>query len=340
MRTATALAAAFALTAPAVRADFSYEQMTQVTGGSILKTPMIGGRLKEPTTQTVMVKGNRMVHIGKDRATVIDVDKETFTEINFEKKTYSVITFAEMKQAMDSMAQRLSAAQGQKGQNAPEMTFKAAVNETGASKEISGVKAFQRILTLTGEAPMTDQAGNAHVSGSIVESDMWLAPEVEGYGQVRAFYRNMGEKFGRMFGSGSFNFAPGMAQAFSELGKETAKLEGVPVLQIAKMTQTLDGKAVGGFGGVPMPTRGQVGAAATDSVAGAALGRFGGLGGLGRKKKEEVPQQTASEAPPAGPMMETTTQLSKFSSAEVEGSRFDVPAGFKQVENEMKKMAK
>jgi len=337
----TALVVALAVSGVPMMADFSYEQMSQVTGGSILKTPMIGGRMKEPTTQSVMLKGNRMIHLGKDRATVIDVDKETFTEINFDKKSYSVITFAEMKQAMDAMAQRMAEAQGQRGQKAPEMTFKAAVNDTGATKEVSGVTASQKILTLTGEAPMTDQAGNTHVSGSVLETDTWLAADIEGYEQVRAFYQRMGEKFGRMFGSGSYNFAPGMAKGFAELAAETAKLQGIPVLQISKMTQTMDGKPVPGFGGVTMPTRGQVGAAATDSVAGAALGRFGGLGGLGRKKKEEAPApQTATDAPPAGPMMETTTQLSKFSSAAVDASKFDVPAGFKQVESEMKKLAK
>ena len=108
------------------------------------------------------------------------------------------------------------------------------------------------------------------------------------------------------------------------------------------MTQTMDGKPVPGFGGIPMPTRGQVGAAATDSVAGAALGRLGGLGGFGRKKKDDQQAQQAPppDAPPAGPMMETTTQMSKFSSAAVDASKFEPPAGFKQVDSEMKRMTR
>ncbi|MEO8026082.1 MAG: hypothetical protein ABI823_06395 [Bryobacteraceae bacterium] len=337
---ATALLTTMALTGPMLRADFSYEQTTQVTGGSIVNTPFAGGRVKEPVIRTVMVKGNRMVHLGKDRATIIDIDAETFTEVNFEKKNYSVLTFAEMKQALDAVAQRMAAAQGQRGPQAAESEFKLSVNDTGASKEVSGVNTSQKILTLTTESPTTDQSGNTHTSGSIFESDMWLAPEIPGYDQVRAFNQRMGEKFGRAFGGASFNFSPGMSRGLSELAKETAKLKGIPVLQTSKMTQTMDGKPVPGFGGMNMPTRGQMGAAAGDSVAGAALGRLGGLGGFGRKKKEEAPAQQAppEDAPPAGPMMETTTQMTTFSSQPVEASKFEPPAGFKQVESEMKKM--
>ena len=63
------------------------------------------------------------------------------------------------------------------------------------------------------------------------------------------------------------------------------------------------------------------------ALAGAALGRFGGLG---RKKDKD---ETASDGKPTGPaiLIETTSESSGFSSAAVDASRFEVPAGFKQV---------
>jgi hypothetical protein len=87
------------------------------------------------------------------------------------------------------------------------------------------------------------------------------------------------------------------------------------------------------------------------------LGRLGGigggLGGLRRGKKQESqpepppqppPQQAppaqAQGGPPAGILMESTTELSGFSSAPADPSKFETPTGFKQVENEMLKQTR
>ena len=68
-------------------------------------------------------------------------------------------------------------------------------------------------------------------------------------------------------------------------------------------------------------------------------------GGFGRKKKAEAPkeekQETASTSAPSGDapatLMEMTTEMSGFSSAPVELSRFAVPSGFKKVESDMQR---
>src|SRR5260370_3291507 len=92
-------------------ADFSYEESTKITGGMMAGVMKFAGafskQAREPIQSTVAIKGNRMVHLSKDRASVIDLDNETMTEINFPKKTYSVVTFAEMKQAMEDAMQRM-----------------------------------------------------------------------------------------------------------------------------------------------------------------------------------------------------------------------------------------
>ena len=84
------------------------------------------------------------------------------------------------------------------------------------------------------------------------------------------------------------------------------------------------------------------------AAASAALGRLpgmGGLGGFGRKKPKDQPQeqpqqqqqQQAKAAPGAGMLMETATEMSSFSSAPVDGSKFDIPSGFKQVQSDLEK---
>jgi hypothetical protein len=74
------------------------------------------------------------------------------------------------------------------------------------------------------------------------------------------------------------------------------------------------------------------------------LGRLGGIGGLGGigRKKEDPPK--ATQEPPKEvtwqevTLLEQVTEITNLSST-VDASKFQVPTGFKQVENEMKKLA-
>src|SRR5512138_1797726 len=96
------LAVLACLTAAGLPADFSYEQTSKLTGGAMASMMKVAGvfskSAREPIRTTMAVKGDRMVTLTGNNATVIDLGKETFTEIDFQKKTYSVMTFAEMKQ--------------------------------------------------------------------------------------------------------------------------------------------------------------------------------------------------------------------------------------------------
>ena len=103
-------------------------------------------QLREPVQSSVSVKGNRMVHLSKDHAQIIDLDSETITEVNFPKKQYSVMTFAEMTQAMERAMHR---AQDKKAESKPAegkpsdttTDFKVDVKETGQTKQIAGYTA-------------------------------------------------------------------------------------------------------------------------------------------------------------------------------------------------------
>ncbi len=358
MRFRFALVAGVLLASASVlMADFQYEQTTKITGGMLMSMARFGGkRLTEPQTSTIAVKGNRMVHLSPQSAQITDLDKETITHVDFEKKTYSVMTFQQMKEMMQ---QAMEAMQKREGASDASVTFTATVKETGQKKAVNGMNANEYILTMAMNA--TDQKSGQ--SGAInITNDMWMAPEVPGYQEVRDFQLRMAEKLGIGLGESNplASMRPGMGAGMAEMAKQMSKLKGIPVMQVTRMGSTPDGKPLPAASEAPeLSQQSQVnvgdaaghaaGDAAAGAAAGAVLGRLPGLGGFGRKKPKEQPkeqtqeqpqQQQAKAAPGAGMLMETTTEMGSFSSAPVDGSKFDVPSGFKQVQSDLEKRRK
>ncbi|MCX6638180.1 MAG: hypothetical protein NT090_24250, partial [Acidobacteria bacterium] len=378
IRRASRIAIGAALAVAPLVADFSYEQTTKITGGAMAGMMRVAGvfskTAREPIKQTVIVKGDRMVNLTADTAHITDLGKETITDINFKNKTYSVITFAQMRQAMAQLQEKMKSQKAPEGADRADVDFKASVKETGQTKVISGLTAKEVILTL--EMQVKDRESGKAGAMDVV-SDMWLAPQIPGYGEVRDFYRRMAEKMAWAPGAamgGMGQSQPGMMKGMAELAKESAKLDGVPVLQIMRMGSSA--QAMADFSAPAQPQQQGQGQQETPSVRGAAgnaagntagnaagnaatgaiagrLGRLGGigggLGGLRRGKQQsqpepppqpppqQAPPAQAQGGPPAGILMESTTELSGFSSAPADPSKVETPAGYKQVENEMLK---
>lgn len=327
-----------------LRADFSYEQTSQMVGGVMKSLSFMSKQLREPMRHTVLVKGDRMATVSATSASVIDLAAETITEINFDKKTYSVMTFAEMEAMLRSLDEK------SKDKDQPEWTIKASVKETGQTQNINGLETREAILTIEFEG--TDQKTGQPATMMTTTSDMWLTPSVAGYDEVRSFYQRMAQKLN--WTPGSMPMASGrQAKGFAAMYREAAKLNGVPVRQLTKMTMGA-GMAQGQEGmaeaqaeqpqSQPEPQVEQE----KPSVGGALGrlgGRFGGFGGFGRKKKQQQEEQPQTETQPAssqpqqrgtggssGALMEIQTDMTGFSSASVDASKFEVPAGFKRVE--------
>jgi hypothetical protein len=317
-------------------ADFSYEQTTTITGGMLKSVSFLSKQMREPIRSTVALKGDRLAMISPQSGHVIDLGAETITEINFQKRTYSVITFAQMAEAMRQMQTKAKS----------DYTIKPSVKETGQTREINGMSTREIVMTLEFEG--TDPKTNQRATMMVMVADMWIAPEVPGYAEVREFHQRMARKLnwvpgaGGMMGGGQES-AKGMAEMYKEMGK----LNGMPVLQLTKMNMggaIPQGEQPAAAGATPPPPQPEVQHPQQQQVdlerptVGGALGRLGGrLGGLGKKK--QTPEQTSGSQPQAqaagGPpsMMEMTSELSGFSSAAADASKFEVPAGFKQVES-------
>jgi carbon monoxide dehydrogenase subunit G len=313
-------------------ADFTYEQTTKITGGAMMSMVKVAGvfsrQLREPMRSTVMVKGNRMAHVMPDTATIIDLDKETITEINFKKKTYSVITFAQMADALKQLDAKLKS---EKGGQQMDISIKPSVKNTGQTRDINGMSTHEAMLTMEFEG--TDQKTQKRGTFMVMVSDMWLAPDIAGYQEVQQFYQRMSQKLAWTPGGNMFMQSPQASKGMAEMMKELCKINGVPVYQVTKMNM---GEMTPAMTQSAPPPQQQV-QTEEEKPKGGALGRLGGrlgsFGGFGRKKEEPAQEQAQQ---PSGPtsLMETTTELSGFSAGPVDGSKFEVPAGFKQVDSE------
>ena len=329
------LAVASAMTACILSADFSYEQNSRITGGmmagAMKMAAVFSKQAREPIHALVGVKGDRMIHLSSTHGTIIDLNKETITTVDFQKKTWSVMTFAEMEQAMKQMSEKMK-----EKQSDADMKFKVSVNPTGQAKDIGGMATKEMIMKM--EMEMTDQKSGQQGS-MIITTDMWVAPKVAGYDEVRQFYQRMSTKInwapGQMGGMGR----PDMSKGMAEVVKETSKLDGMPVYETIRMGG--DGTQAQAAAPGEQPKQEQQ---KPQPSAGSAIGSaLGGKFGLGRKKKPADEQQ---QAPPAdaqqqgqgdaGLLMEMVTETSNFSSAPMDPAKFEVPAGFKQVKPEMR----
>lgn len=327
-------------------ADFQYEQTTRVTGGSLLNMPIVGSRLKEPHANTHYIQGNRMAMSSKDLTTIYDLDKGTVTHINKDKRTYSVMTFEEMRQAMEASLKRLQEANNKN----PDVNLNWAVNVQDANedRDIAGYSAHHYILTVSGEA-LDQKTGNT--AGTRITMDLWNARDFPGSEEIRAFYRRFAERMGADFSSDLNPMVRAqLGKGWAQAAQQMTKMEGFTVMSVTRMSSLMNGQEV--MVSADQQQRPNVGEAvkegARESAVGAATSRLGGLGGLaagglsglGRKKKAQEPppqQQQASGNMVPATMMEMTTELTNAAYMPIDPAVFSIPAGFKQVESDLKR---
>ena len=237
-------------------ADFTYTETTQITGGSMMGMMKMAGafsrqarQMGQPVVSTVAIKGNRMARINPDRTEIIDLDAETITTIDTVKREYTVVTFEQMKQQMEAAAEKARAQQQKSAQTAPaeqpantDVKFEVHVRNTGQSRDVVGLNASEAILTMNMNA--TDKT-SGQTGSMAITNDMWMAPEIPGYDEVKEFYRKYALKMGTVFSSA---VSPAMLAQYRDAGagmadmaKEMSKLKGTPVLQVMRMGMTTDG---------------------------------------------------------------------------------------------------
>ncbi len=325
-------------------------------------------QMLQPTTTTHYLKGNRLRTDRPDgTAQIIDLDGRRVIAIDLNKKTYAVATFEQIQAAMQQAMQRMQQQMQQNPQQAPaapqpqnaqinitptihvtpgtgnRVILNQPTNETNVQMDI----AMQAIAT-GANAPPPGQPSSATATYSM-NMDTFVAPGVAGYQEFAQFYRRMAQEVNWMkLPAMNVQIDPRVAQGMSELQQNSDALKGFPLLSYVSMTIVAVGPD-----GQPLSTASQSGAQnqpppappASSSDSGIpttpSAAMMKGLGGLfGKKKQDNSAPATQTSAPPANPnsnpnaLMEITTQVTSFSESSLDGSLFDVPAGFAQVQED------
>ncbi|HUI54867.1 MAG TPA: hypothetical protein VLY04_07840 [Bryobacteraceae bacterium] len=328
------------LAASTLSADFSYHEKSTVTGGVMLSLLKMAGvfskQAREPIETTVSYKGDKMVSRSETHATIIDLAAETITNVDMQKKTYSVMTFEQMKQMLEQMSAKMQ----KKSPDSPSMDFKVSVTPTGNTKPIAGFDAKELVVKMEMQStdPQSGQQGTM-----VITTNVWIAPSVTGYGEVRDFRKRMAEKLNWSPGGNPFMARPDVAKGMAEVEKESAKLDGMPVFQTVSMgAPGQPGAASSGNTGQPQaqPQQQQQQPPPARPSLGGLLGKSIGISRNKQSSDQPQGQQGSTQQGSGNPgsLLEMQTEMSAFSSGAVDDSLFAIPAGFKKLEPDLKRM--
>jgi hypothetical protein len=346
----------------AARADFKYTETTRVTGGMMAGMLKFAGVFSKnanaPVVTTVYVKGNRLRRDSSDKsAEIIDLDGRRVITLDNAKHTYSVATFDQMRQALQQAQQKMH--ENMKDQKAQvTLNPKFDVTPTGSTREILGQPArevkvkFEMEMQAQGKAEDgTQQNANGTMT---MASDMWMAPSITGYQEIRDFYKRMVTEIDWVPASGIM-VDPRAAKGMQELQKNSSQMQGLPLVQYISMYLGAMPQSQGATAQGAQPqaasnsgsqgTSASGGPSSPSDAAVKALSTLGGFGGFGRRKKKQDQQQsdqgssTASSnasAPPssAGSFMDLTAEVTSFSSDSLDPNLFEIPAGYTEIKGD------
>jgi len=327
----------------------------------------------QPTTTTHYIKGNRLRTDSQDGTTlIIDLDGRRVISIDLKNKTYGVATFDQIKAAMEQAQQQVqqqmqqNPEQAQQMQNAqititptihvtPGSGSRVILNQPTNETKVEMDLAMQ--ATATGaNTPPPDQPnpGTATYSMNV---DTFVAPSVTGYQEFAQFYRRMAQQVNWLkLPAMNVQIDPRVAQGMSELQKNSDALKGFPLLSYVSMTiaATVNGQPLpnssqnGAQNQPPSPPPPQTSSSSDNSIpTSPSAVVMKGLGGLFGKKKQDnsagsnqgAGSNQAGAAPPnpnsnPNALMEITTQVTSFTDSSLDGSLFDIPAGYTQVQED------
>lgn len=323
----TIIALLLATSIPAF-ADFQYTEKSKITGGAMAGSmKMVGVFSKEArqasqgTTSTISLKGNKMRREGEaGTAEIIDLDGRRMIHIDLKQKTYSIMTFEQLRAQMEEARRKMAEQQAKHGQQNPQVkiTPKIQVTPGAGTRQILNYTAKEMKTRVEMEMQSQDPK-NPGSANTWVSADSWIAP-VKGYDELKRFYSRMAQELDWLPGT-VLGANPQMSVASVELQKSTAKLTGLPLLQYTSMGM-----------GAPQPANTSPSTQDQPKSSGNPISK--GLGGIfGRKGKDDSSQQQSSSANAGGSLMDVTTEVTAVSNSALDASLFEIPAGFKQVEN-------
>jgi hypothetical protein len=349
--------------------DVTYVSVTSVEfAGALGRAANFVSRLAGQSTdltQTVYLKGNKMLRADESTSMLFDLDAEHIVTLNHEEKTYSILTFADFRSRMEEMVRDVTdemeggeAADdaGEQGreetdsqsEEAPEMDFRFdfAVDPTGETSTVNGHPAERFLMTISMEARRAEAAEpsseEAVPEGTLViASDLWMSSDLQGYDEYETFHLRFAETFGgSMLGEKEMqSMAGALQQAFAsdpriregleKAQTEAANLEGVEVRNVTHVVLVAAGETFDPA--LAFQSAEQVEEEEEERPA-RGLGRFARrlaqqASGLANEPEEEA----AAEAATQGTLLTVTTEMRDYSTASVPASIFDLPGDYAEV---------
>ncbi|MGO9093779.1 MAG: DUF4412 domain-containing protein [Bryobacteraceae bacterium] len=267
----------------AARADFSYTMTMKTAGGMAAAA---GG-----SSDHAYIKGDKLRTDHGNTSTILDLSAQTVTHINHTQKTYTVAPIGQF-----------AAGAGQ-----VDVDMKIDVQETGQHQTIGGYNCHEVVMTMDVDSPQMQQMGGGKMHMTV---DFWVSPDVPGYPEMRALYQRMAN--GPGWAALTHGAGQGMQKAMADIQKKMAGINGVPVLQVIKMS---------------MP--GNSAQAAQMAQARARLEAMKAQGGEQAKMADKI-LATMGGGSSGGSLMEMTIESSGFSTAGIPASEFVPPAEYRK----------
>jgi sRNA-binding protein len=359
VRASLAVVLLFALCFPA-RGDFKYTETSGITGGAMMGMATFAAKFSrssrdafKPTVTTRYVKGNRMRNDNADGTVqIIDLDGRQIINIDNKNRTYSVTTFEEMKAAMEKaqkeIQEKTTEQQPAAKKEDPQINVKPKITVLpgGGNRVILGLPATETKVQMdmemeaknTGQTPPPQPGQPTSITFSML-MDTWVAPDVPGYKELGQFYVRMAKEV-NWVPPINMHVDPRMTQGMSELQKNSAALKGLPMLSYVSMTippgQGQGNTAGNGNQNTAASSNSSSSDSTPSSPSDAMMKGLGGLFGKKKQKDDAAAQNNGTALPPnpnpvPNALMEMTTQVSSFSDSSLDGSLFDVPAGYTKV---------
>jgi hypothetical protein len=324
----------FTLSTPCF-ADFRYTETAKITGGAAAGAMKFVGvfskdarQITQGTTSTISFKGNKMRREDSlGQVEIIDLDGRRITQIDTKKKIYSTMTFDETRARMEEARKKSAEQQAKRNKEQPSQVKilpKVTITPGTGSKKLLDYTAKETRMRVDMEMTSDDPKTKGQTANMWVDSDSFIAP-VKGYDEVKHFYQRMAKEMdwvpGAMLGGN-----PQIAPAMVEYRKNATTLNGMPLLSMVSV-------GMAGQPGSPQQTSRDE---QKQSSGNPLSNGIGGLFGKKKKKDDAAQQEDKSGSTPNSPpgsLMDTTTEVTSVSTASVDMSLFQIPAGYKLVEN-------
>ncbi|MCX5800809.1 MAG: hypothetical protein NTX17_05415 [Candidatus Eisenbacteria bacterium] len=338
----------------AVRADVTVQRLAKSNG--------FGGFGASETVEKLMISGDKECTKGitkysgklsslmnrgaKEATSITRLDKELIWTIDHEKKTYTELTFAQMRQMMQSSAERLSRMNADSLRRAVQQFDSTVdVKRTGEKRTVAGLECERVIVTMRGVS--VDGAGNV-ADTTWVKNDAWMAPINKVPAELRGFDAKMAEKMGLTEGGAMAGLLSQYADAFKKVKEKLEDLNGYPVASTLSITTTTHAQEKasaqeGVSAQAEMTESGEEAEAGKVKSITEARDVKSALGSLFKKKakdevkkKQEEKEKQKLEMAQAqtGPktVLEVITETQSIETSGIDPSVFEIPAGYKKVE--------